>query len=193
VAHLATGDLLRDAVASGSELGRRAKGYMDAGELVPDDVVVDMIRERLERPEAARGFLLDGFPRTLPQAEALDAMLADLGTPLDVVLLLVVDRDELVRRLSGRWLCRTCGRSFHEVFAPHRRDELCAATGRECQLYQREDDRPETVAHRLNVYDEQTAPLVGRYRAQGLLRQIDGQGSQDHVYEQIVSSLPSPR
>jgi adenylate kinase len=104
-----------------------------------------------------------------------------------------VDCDELVRRLSGRWLCRTCGRSFHEVFAPYRRDEVCAATGAECRLYQREDDRPETVAHRLNVYDEQTAPLVGYYRAQGLLREIDGQGSQDHVYEQIVSSLPSPR
>lgn len=161
---------------------------MDAGDLVPDAVVIGMIRERLVGP-AADNFLLDGFPRSLPQAEALDAMLHELGTPLDAVLLLEVSRDELVRRLAGRWICRNCGRSFHEVFAPYSPDDTCPTSGGTCDLYQRPDDRAEAVENRLNVYATQTEPLVGYYRAQGLLRPIDGERDQDEVYEQITSAI----
>jgi adenylate kinase len=186
--HLATGDLLREEVAAGTPLGEEAKRHMDAGDLVPDDVVTGMIRGRLEG--GAERFLLDGFPRTVPQAEALDEMLAELGAPLDAVLLLTVPRDELVRRLAGRWLCRVCGRSWHEVFNPHRRDDRCPPD-RECELYQREDDRPETVARRLDVYDAQTAPLIGYYTERGLLREIDGERSPDEVHAQIEASLPT--
>ena len=184
--HLATGDLLREAVAKGTDLGREAKRYMDAGDLVPDAVVIRMIRERLSPGED--NFLLDGFPRTLAQAQALDQMLADLGAPLDAVLLLEVSREELVRRLAGRWICRTCGRSWHEVFAPHVRDATCETIG-ECDLYQRADDRPEAVENRLSVYAESTAPLIDYYAAGGLLRTIDGEQSQDEVYGQITSAV----
>lgn len=161
---------------------------MDAGELVPDAVVVGMIRERLVGP-AVDNFLLDGFPRSRPQAEALDGMLAELGAPLDAVLLLEVSREELVRRLAGRWICRNCGRSFHEVFAPYSPDDRCPSTGGECDLYQRPDDRAEAVEKRLDVYASQTEPLADYYRAQGLLRPIDGERGQDEVYEQIASAI----
>jgi adenylate kinase len=164
---------------------------MDAGELVPDAVVIGMLRGRVEGVGADPSFLLDGFPRTVPQAEALDVMLGELDAPLDGVLLLVVGREELVRRLSGRWICRDCGRSWHESFDPPPRDEACAVTGEPHDLYQRPDDRPEAVANRLKVYDQQTAPLAGYYRERGLLRQIDGQRSPDEVHEQITASLPA--
>jgi adenylate kinase len=183
---LATGDLLREAVAKGTELGREAKRYMDAGDLVPDAVVIGMIRERLS--PGAGNFLLDGFPRTLPQAQALDEMLRELDAPLDAVLSLDVSRQELVRRLAGRWICRNCGRSWHEVFAPHQRDATCAATG-ECDLYQRADDRAEAVENRLSVYEASTAPLIDYYTARGLLRAINGEQSQDEVYVQITSAV----
>ena len=159
---------------------------MDAGDLVPDEVVIGMIRERLS--PGADNFLLDGFPRTLAQAEALDVMLAELDAPLDAVLSLEVSRDELVRRLAGRWICRTCGRSWHEVFAPHVRDATCEATG-ECDLYQRADDRAEAVQNRLSVYADSTAPLIDYYAERGLLRSIDGEQSQDEVYGQIASAV----
>ena len=136
--HLATGDLLRAAVAEGTDLGREAKRYMDAGELVPDAVMVGMIRERLSG--GTDRFVLDGFPRSVPQADALDALLADLGLPLDAVISIRVSRDELVRRLAGRWICRRCGRSFHEVFNPYHGED-CPAGGGKCDLYQREDDK----------------------------------------------------
>jgi len=178
-------------VSAGTELGREAKRYMDAGDLVPDQVVVGMIRERLEGGAADR-FLLDGFPRSVPQATSLDEMLADLGAPLDAALLLEVPREELVRRLAGRWICRKCGRSFHEVSAPYRPDgDPCPSDGEPCDLYQRDDDKPETVANRLTVYEEQTAPVVAHYRSQGLLRKIDGQQPPDAVYEQIQASVPA--
>jgi len=153
--HLSTGDLLRAAVSEGTELGREAKRYMDAGELVPDAVVIGMIRERLEAG-ASSGFLLDGFPRSTPQAEALDVLLAELGAPLDTVLLLEVDRDELISRLLGR------GRA---------------------------DDTPETVARRLDVYERETAPLIGYYDGQGLLRRIDGARSMDEVFGEISAAV----
>lgn len=185
--HLATGDLLRAAVAEGTALGREAKRYMDAGDLVPDEVVIGMIRERLN---GGTDFLLDGFPRTVEQARALDPMLEELHAPVDAVLYLAVDRDELVRRLAGRWICRACGRSFHEVSAPYDPDVPCAATGGACDLYQRPDDRAEAVANRLDVYERQTAPLIDLYRERGLLREIDGQQAPDAVYAEIQASIP---
>jgi adenylate kinase len=184
--HLATGDLLREAVGQGTPLGVQAKRYMDAGDLVPDEVVIGMIRERLA--PGADNFLLDGFPRTLAQAQALDQMLSELDAPLDAVLSLEVSRDELVRRLAGRWICRTCGRSWHEVFAPHVRDATCESVG-DCDLYQRADDRADAVANRLSVYADSTAPLIGYYAERGLLRPINGEQSQDQVYGQISSAV----
>lgn len=185
--HLATGDLLRDEVKRGTPLGLEAKRAMDAGELVPDAVVVGMIRERLVG-DAASNYLLDGFPRTIGQAESLDTMLDGLGAPLDHVLLLSVAQDELLRRLGGRWLCRNCGRSYHEVSAPYG-GEPCEATGEACELYQRDDDRSDAVANRLNVYAAQTAPLIEYYGSRGLLREIDGQRGPDEVYGQITSAI----
>lgn len=185
--HLATGDLLREALAKGTTLGVEAKKFMDAGDLVPDAVVVGMIRERLVGP-AVDNFLLDGFPRSLGQAEALDDMLQDLGAPLDVVLSLEVSHDELVRRLAGRWICRACGHSYHETFAPYGGDP-CEAGAETCDLYQRPDDRAEAVEHRLRVFAEQTAPLIDYYRTKGLLRTIDGEGPQDEVYDEITSAV----
>ena len=161
---------------------------MDAGELVPDAVVIGMIRARMEAARA--GVLFDGFPRTTPQAEALDALLDEVGAPLDAVLLLEVPRDELARRLHGRWMCRRCGRSFHEVWNPYGGED-CPSGGGKCDLYQRTDDRPEAVEHRLDVYETQTAPLVGYYEAKGLLRRVDGVGSLDDVYERLEAAIPT--
>jgi len=184
--HLSTGDLLRAAVKEGTPLGLEAKRYMDAGDLVPDAVVIGMIREAL----AGRtdDFMLDGFPRTTPQAEALDAMLAGMGAPVDAVISFDVPRDELVRRLGGRWICRGCGRSFHEVSNPYD-GAPCSATGAECDLYQRDDDRPEAVANRLDVYDSQTAPLIDYYASRGLLRRVDGALPLDEVQAQVVEAI----
>jgi adenylate kinase len=184
--HLSTGDLLRAAVKEGTPLGLEAKRYMDAGDLVPDAVVIGMIQEAL----AGRtdDFMLDGFPRTTPQAEALDAMLAGMGAPVDAVISFDVPRDELVRRLGGRWICRGCGRSFHEVSNPYD-GAPCSATGAECDLYQRDDDRPEAVANRLDVYDSQTAPLIDYYASRGLLRRVDGALPLDEVQAQVVEAI----
>jgi adenylate kinase len=162
---------------------------MDAGELVPDAVVVGMIREKLAGGSNP-SFLLDSFPRSAPQADALDSMLTDLSLPLDAVISIAVSRDELVRRLAGRWICRRCGRSFHEVFNPYTGNE-CPTAGGKCDLYQREDDRPETVVNRLSVYEEQTAPLIDYYRARGLLREVDGERTPDEVYGQIIAFVPT--
>ncbi|MEW6581217.1 MAG: adenylate kinase [Actinomycetota bacterium] len=183
--HIATGDLLREELAAGTPLGLEAKRYMDAGELVPDEVVIGMIRERLAA--ATDGVLFDGFPRTAPQAEALDALLTDVEAPLDAVLLLDVPREELARRLGGRWLCRKCGRSYHEVSNPYSGEEC--AKGGTCELYQRDDDRPEAVANRLDVYERQTAPLIGYYEVKGLLRRVDGEGPLDEVYGRLQAAI----
>lgn len=185
--HIATGDLLREELAAGTELGLEARRHMDAGELVPDAVVIGMVRERLAA--GATDVLFDGFPRTVPQAEALDGLLTELKSPIDVVLLLSVPREELAQRLGGRWLCRACGKSYHEVFAPYGGDPCRSADGAACDLYQRDDDRPEAVANRLDVYDNQTAPLVGYYEAGGRLRRVDGLGTADEVYERIQAAI----
>lgn len=173
-------------MAAGTPLGQDAKRYMDAGELVPDDVMVGMIRERLDS-DGADDFLLDGFPRTDAQANALDSMLAELDARLDTVLLLEVPREALMTRLAGRWLCKKCGRSFHEVFAPYN-GEPCEKGGA-CELYQRDDDTPEAIANRLDGYEKQTAPLIGYYRDSGILRVIDGDQDPDAVYAQIRAAL----
>jgi len=156
---------------------------MDAGELVPDAVIVGMVGEKLDA-DGTDNFLLDGFPRTDGQAKALDEMLGDLGVSLDHVLLLAVPRDELMTRLAGRWLCKACGKSYHETFAPYG-GEPCESGADACELYQRDDDKPEAIANRLDGYESQTAPLIEYYRSAGILREIDGNQSPDAVYEQI--------
>jgi adenylate kinase len=179
-------------VAADTALGREAKRYMDAGELVPDAVVVGMIRERLSENPTGR-FLLDGFPRSVPQADALDRMLSDMDYPLDGVISIAVPNDELVRRLAGRWICRRCGRSFHEVFNAYDGSPCPDGDGTErCDLYQRDDDRAETVMNRLAVYAEQTAPLIDYYRSRQLLREVDGERTPDEVYDQIIAHIPPP-
>lgn len=174
VPHVATGDMLRDAAAAGTPLGREAKGYMDKGALVPDDVIIRMIAERLRRPDAGRGFLLDGFPRTIAQAEGLEHLLKDLGQPLERVVYFDVSEPELLRRLTGRRVCRACQTAFHLVSAPTTKAGVCDRCGG--QLYQREDDTEATVRHRLGVYARQTAPLLDWYRGRGLLVSVPGEG-----------------
>jgi adenylate kinase len=193
-AHLAlpkisTGDIFRDNVARGTPLGVNARRYMDSGQLVPDEITIDMVRDRLAEPDAADGFLLDGFPRTVPQAVALDKLVADLGAGLDVVLELVVDDDEVIRRLSGRRTCRGCGKIWHVEFDPPLREGACDRCGGE--LFQREDDRAETVAERLRVYARDTAPLVDYYGAQGKLVGIDAAGPVEDVTVRAIDALRS--
>jgi adenylate kinase len=166
--------MLREAVAAGTALGREAKAYMDRGALVPDDVIIAMIAERLRDPDARSGFLLDGFPRTIPQAEGLERLLKDIGQPLERVIYFDVAEPELVRRLTGRRVCRGCGHSFHVVSNPPRREGVCDACGGE--LYQRVDDSESTVRNRLSVYRTQTAPLLEWYAARGLLVTVEGEG-----------------
>ena len=185
--HLATGDILRQEVAERSDLGQEAKRFMDAGELVPDEVVIGMIRARLA--DGADDFLLDGFPRTVAQAEALDVMLTELDAALEAVVSLLVPNDELVRRLGGRWLCHRCGRSFHEVSNPYTPDDACPVDGGPCDLYQRADDRPETISARLATYALQTEPVVGYYRGRGILCEIDGTGELDAVSVRVNACL----
>lgn len=187
VPKISTGDIFRANVTAGTPLGRQAKQFMDAGDLVPDEVTIAMIRDRLAEDDAAKGFLLDGFPRTVPQAEVLDEMLDEGGGPLDVVLELVVEDDEVVRRLSGRRTCAGCNHVWHLDFDPPAAEGLCDLCGG--VLYQRDDDREETVRHRLEVYREQTAPLVGFYAQRGILVGIDATGPVDDVTERALASL----
>jgi len=179
VPQIATGDMLREAASAGTALGRQAKTYMDRGALVPDDVIIGLIAERLAQPDAKRGFILDGFPRTIPQAEALDRLLKDLGRPLDRVVFLDVSEPELLRRLTGRRSCPVCQATYHLVSAPPRQADVCDRCGN--ALIQRVDDREETVRKRLAVYADQTAPLLDYYRNQRLLASISGEGDPDTV------------
>jgi adenylate kinase len=187
VPQISTGDIFRANVSQGTPLGQEAKKFMDAGDLVPDEVTIGMVRDRLAEKDTERGFLLDGFPRTVPQAEELDRILADMGTKLDVVLELVVDDDEVVRRLSGRRTCRNCGHNWHVDFDPPTKEGTCDNCGGE--LFQRDDDQPETIRHRLEVYAEQTAPLIGYYAARGILVGIDATGPVDDVTERASAAL----
>ncbi len=187
IPQISTGDILRAAVREGTELGRKAKQYMDAGQLVPDEVVIGIIRERLKEADCARGFILDGFPRTVPQAEALKGVLAELGQALDHVVSIEVPDEDLVERLTGRRTCRGCGAMYHVRFSPPKQDGVCDRCGGE--LYQRDDDREDTIRARLKVYHDQTAPLVAFYEGEGLLRRVDGVGSVDEIYGRILGVL----
>jgi len=181
---LATGDMVRAAIASGSALGQKIKAIYDAGRLVPDDIIIDMIAERIAAPDTVRGFILDGFPRTVPQAEALDAMLATHDRALDHVILMEVDEAALVERIAGRFTCRKCGASYHERFRRPAVDGVCDNCGT-ADLVHRADDRPDAVATRLEAYRNQTAPILPYYRARGILRSVDGMAPIDEVTRQI--------
>ena len=187
VPKISTGDIFRANVSEGTPLGVQAKSYMDRGDLVPDTVTIEMVRDRLAQTDAAHGFLLDGFPRTVPQAEVLDDMLSEQGGKLDVVLELVVDDDEVIRRLSGRRTCRTCNHIWHVDFDPPQVPGVCDIDGGE--LYQRDDDKPETIANRLEVYAESTAPLVAYYAGRGLLVGIDATGPVDDITQRAIDAL----
>ena len=184
VPQVATGDMLREAVGAKTPLGLEAKRHMDSGGLVPDDVVIGLVAERLARPDARAGFVLDGFPRTAAQAEALDRMLAERSTPLERVVFFQVARPELLRRLTGRRVCRQCGAPFHLVSAPPRAAGRCDNCGGE--LYQREDDAETAVARRLDVYASQTEPLLAYYRDRGLLVTVAGEGDVARVGQDIL-------
>jgi adenylate kinase len=184
---ISTGDIFRDNVSHGTALGRRAQAYMERGDLVPDEVTIAMVTDRLADEDAQAGFLLDGFPRNVPQAETLKKMLLSWDTRLDVVLELVVDDDEVVRRLSGRRTCRRCGRIWHESFDPPLVAGICDDCGGE--LFQRDDDLEETIRHRLEVYQEQTAPLVSFYADEGTLLGLDATGPVDEITERALRAL----
>ena len=187
LAHISTGDMLRDAVAKGTELGAKAKGFMDAGDLVPDEVVIGIVVERLQEQDTDSGFLLDGFPRSLVQAGELDKALAAAGKQVTLALAITVPEDELVGRLTGRRLCRDCQKPYHTIFSPPRQEGVCDECGG--GIYQRSDDSEETVRNRLAVYRAQTEPLIGYYRDGGVLAEIDGVGHPDEVYGRIRESL----
>ena len=184
---ISTGDIFRDNVSHGTALGRRAQAYMERGDLVPDEVTIAMVTDRLADEDTQAGFLLDGFPRNVPQAETLKKMLLALDTKLDVVLELVVDDDEVVRRLSGRRTCRRCGRIWHMSFDPPTVAGICDDCGGE--LFQRDDDREQTIRHRLEVYQEQTSPLVSFYADEGTLLGLDATGPVDEITERALSAL----
>jgi adenylate kinase len=183
VPHLATGDMLREALAAGTALGQEAKRFMDQGSLVPDEVIIGLMRERLEKPDAAKGFILDGFPRTIAQAEALARLLKDAGQSLDAVIFFEVSEPELLRRLTGRRVCSQCQTTYHLVSAPPKKAGVCDRCGGE--LYQREDDSEETVRRRLEVYARQTAPLLDYYRQRSLLTIVPGEGPIESIRQAI--------
>jgi adenylate kinase len=189
IPQISTGDLLRAAVANATPLGLKAREAMDAGRLVADEIVLGMIRERLAQPDTRRGFILDGFPRNLAQARALDQLLDELAQPIDAVVLFEVPRDELVRRISGRRTCRHCGKVFNVFLSPPAKGERCPKSDTGHDLYQRPDDTEATVAQRLKVYDEQTRPLIELYEHRGLLRRIDALGEVDTVSARLRKGL----
>jgi len=191
VPHVATGDLFREALRNNTCLGQQAKEYMDRGELVPDSITVAMVRERLAQPDCARGVILDGFPRTIEQAEALDALLSELDRQLDLVVFIRVRPEVLVERLSGRWICHDCQGVYHTLFNPPEVPGVCDACDGE--LFQRVDDRPETQRYRIEVYLRQTAPLVEWYRERGLLVEVDGEREIDRIQEDLREAVARVR
>ena len=188
LAHLSTGDMLREAVAAGTGIGREAKSIMDAGQLVPDELIVRLVEARISQPDCAKGFLLDGFPRTLVQAEALDRLLAERGTRLDAVIEFAVDDEALVERISGRFSCKKCGALYHDRFKPTRVAGVCDVCGG-TEFLRRPDDNPETVRARLKAYHEQTAPLLPYYRERGLLITVDAMADIDEVSAEIFRRI----
>ncbi|MEH7887208.1 adenylate kinase [Bacillus sp. JJ1609] len=187
IPHISTGDMFRAAIKEGTELGLKAKSFMDKGELVPDEVTIGIVRERLSKDDCGKGFLLDGFPRTVAQAEALDTMLADLDKKIDFVINIDVDQSILMERLTGRRICKNCGATYHLVFNPPSEEGVCDRCGGE--LYQRADDNAETVQNRLDVNIQQTKPLLNFYEDKGYLRNINGQQDIDKVFADIEELL----
>lgn len=187
VPHIATGDLLRRQVAAGTELGKRAKSFMDAGDYVPDELMLEMLRERLSQPDAREGFVLDGFPRTHVQAEALDRMLEEAtGTPIDHVIVLDAPDEEIVKRIAARRTCLVCGRSYNLVSSPPNVDSICDEDG--SNLQQRTDESEDVVRRRMAVYHEKTQPLIDYYAARGLVRGVEGLGSLEEVEKRILEA-----
>jgi len=187
IPHISTGDMFRAAVKNETPLGLEAKSYMDKGLLVPDEIVIGIVRERLAMDDCAKGFLLDGFPRTVPQAEALTATLKELGREIDHVININVRRELLIERLTGRWICPICGASYHTLFNPPKEAGVCDKDGG--KLFQRDDDKPEVVAQRLDVNIAQAQPLIDYYAEQGLLRNINGEQDIQVVFAEITSVL----
>lgn len=192
IAQISTGDMLRAEVKSGSELGREAKAIMERGELVPDAIVTAMLALRVQKPDCARGFILDGFPRTVPQAEALDVMLREQRMALDHVIELKVDDGALVERIAGRFTCAKCGAGYHDSFKQPKTAGICDVCGG-TEFTRRADDKAETVGARLEAYHRQTAPLLPFYAAQGKLRQVDGMAEMDEVFRQLEAILGEPK
>lgn len=187
IPQISTGDILRETIKKKSPLGMEAKTHMDRGALVPDHLVIKIIEERLKQADCNRGFILDGFPRTVSQAEALDTLLSQMGSKLEYVFSIEVEDEELIRRLTGRRVCRTCGESYHIEFNPPRQEGRCDS----CQgkLYQRDDDNEETIRNRLNVYRDQTSPLINFYQKRNVLHSIDGIGSIEDIKERLLASI----
>ena len=189
--HISSGDLFRQALEQGTELGKQVKAYMEKGALVPDEITIKMVMERLSAPDNENGVILDGFPRNLPQAEALDGAIGEQGKTIDKVIHIEVPEEELIKRLSGRWLCRQCQAVYNMVNSPPRMEGKCDKCGGE--LYQRPDDKPETVKKRLDVYFAETAPLIDYYRRRGTLMTVEGEGSVEEVTRRIVAALPAEK
>ena len=187
IPQISTGDILRKAVADGTPLGKEAKSYMDSGGLVPDSVVIGLVKERLAQDDCKTGYILDGFPRTTPQAEELDNVLSAMNSPLDVALSVDVDKDDLMKRLTGRRTCKSCQQMYNIHFSAPKKDGVCDKCGGE--LYQRDDDQEDTIRNRLDVYEKSTAPLIDYYGSKGILKSVKGEGSIDDIFNQIVSIL----
>lgn len=191
IPHISTGDMFRAAISNGTELGLEAKSYMDKGALVPDEVTIGIVRERLSQPDCDQGFLLDGFPRTIEQADELDNILSALGKSVEHVINIEVAKEELVKRLTGRRICKVCGSSYHLIFNPPKEEGKCDKDGGE--LYQRADDNPETVNNRLEVNIKQSQPLLDFYKAKNVLTDIDGQKDINVVFADVDALLKSSR
>lgn len=187
IPHISTGDIFRKNIKEGTELGKKAQEYMNAGALVPDELVVDLVKDRLQQDDCKNGFLLDGFPRTIFQAEKLDEFLSEFNQKMDIVINLKVEKEALIKRLTGRRVCKDCGASYHIVNIPPKKEGVCDICGGE--LIQRKDDNIETVENRINVYEEQTAPLIGYYKEAGSLVDFDGEASLDEVFDAIVQAI----
>ena len=188
IPQISTGDILRAEVAEETGLGMKAKGYMDAGDLVPDDLILKMVKGRIGKEDCAKGFILDGFPRTIPQAEGLNVILKETNSNLDTVISIDVDDEELVRRLTARWMCRNCGYIYNMITDPPPDNKICVhcAVG---EIYQRDDDKEETVRNRLKVYKEKTAPLIDYYQTSGKLLKVPGGGSAEDVFKKMKQTL----
>lgn len=189
IVQLSTGDMLRAAIREGTDVGNKAKGFMDQGALVPDEVIIGVMKERLAKGDVSHGYILDGFPRTLGQAEALSRLLDEMHQPLTAAVVLKVNEEEVVKRLTGRRTCKKCGTGFHIEFNPPTQEGVCDTCGG--ALYQRDDDNEATIRQRLAVYNEQTSPLITYYRERGLLKEVEGVGSIDEIFERTCSLIDS--